>query len=185
MLSTQPNIWWRCLPLAWRSLSMLAISRLSGWLFQWPYLVICRYFIVANQGWLQWRTHTLMGLSFQLTLITLRQTQSSKAVIFQPFFVSKWIFGDFHICVRLSVNHPAIASLCRMSWLLLSSFLTVEPRNAKLRNRVKLRRAVEGYYRNKIYEHSNYSRDMWKTINEVLNKKQCSVTLGSVCMSVN
>ena len=51
-----------------------------------------------------------------------------------------------------------------------------------LRNRVtsELRRAVEGRYRSLIDENSNNPKEMWKTINKVLNKNQCSTTPRSV-----
>ena len=44
----------------------------------------------------------------------------------------------------------------------------------------ELRRAVEGHYRSLIDENSNNPKEMWKTINKVLNKNQCSTTPRSV-----
>ena len=48
----------------------------------------------------------------------------------------------------------------------------------RLRNRVtrELRRGVETYYQNLIDENSNNPKEMWKTINKVLNKNQHSTT---------
>ena len=56
------------------------------------------------------------------------------------------------------------------------------PKYKSLRNKVtgELRRAVEGYFCNLIDENSNNPREMWKTINRVLNKSQCSTTPRSV-----
>ena len=44
----------------------------------------------------------------------------------------------------------------------------------------ELRRAVEHYFCNLIDENSNNPKEMWKTINKVLNKNQCSTTPRSV-----
>ena len=44
----------------------------------------------------------------------------------------------------------------------------------------ELRKAVENYFCNLIEENSNSPKEMWKTINKVLNKSQCSTTPRSV-----
>ena len=56
------------------------------------------------------------------------------------------------------------------------------PQYKRLRNRVtnELRRAVENNFCNLIEENSNSPKEMWKTINKVLNKSQCSTTPRSV-----
>ena len=50
------------------------------------------------------------------------------------------------------------------------------------RNKVtsELRRVIESYFCNLIDENSNNPKEMWKTINKVLNKSQCSITPRSV-----
>ena len=52
------------------------------------------------------------------------------------------------------------------------------PEYKGLRNRVtsELRRTVQGYYRTMIDENFNNPREMWKTINKVLNKNEGSTT---------
>ena len=59
---------------------------------------------------------------------------------------------------------------------------SIWPEYKRLRNRVtsELRRAVEGYYRSLIDENSSNPKEMWKTINKVLNKNQCSTAPASV-----
>ena len=59
---------------------------------------------------------------------------------------------------------------------------SIWPEYKRLRNRVtsELRRSVEGHYRSLIDENSNNPKEMWKTINKVLNKNQCSTTPRSV-----
>ena len=54
---------------------------------------------------------------------------------------------------------------------------SIWPKYKRLRNKVtgELRKAVEDYYRNSIDENANNPKMMWKTINKVLNKDQCSV----------
>ena len=56
------------------------------------------------------------------------------------------------------------------------------PQYKRLRNKVtsELRRAVENNFCNLIEENSNSPKEMWKTINKVLNKSQCSTTPRSV-----
>ena len=55
---------------------------------------------------------------------------------------------------------------------------SIWPEYKRLRNRVtrELRRGVETYYQNLIDENSNNPKEMWKTINKVLNKNQHSST---------
>ena len=52
------------------------------------------------------------------------------------------------------------------------------PQYKRLKNWVtsELRRAVENYFSNLIEENSNSPKEMWKTINKVLNRCQCSTT---------
>ena len=59
---------------------------------------------------------------------------------------------------------------------------SIWPKYKRLRNKVtsELRRAVECYFCNLIDENSNNPKEMWKTINRVLNKSQCSTTPRSV-----
>ena len=59
---------------------------------------------------------------------------------------------------------------------------SIWPEYKRLRNRVtsKLRSAVEGFYSSLIDENSSNPREMWKTINKVLNKNQFSTTPRSV-----
>ena len=56
------------------------------------------------------------------------------------------------------------------------------PKYKRLRNKVtnELRRVIEGYFCNLIDENSNNPKEMWKTINKVLNKSLCSMTPRSV-----
>ncbi|XP_065063027.1 LOW QUALITY PROTEIN: uncharacterized protein LOC135689653 [Rhopilema esculentum] len=56
------------------------------------------------------------------------------------------------------------------------------PQYKRLRNRVtsEPRRAVENYFCNLVDENLNSPKEMWKTINKVLNKSQCSTTARSV-----
>ena len=55
---------------------------------------------------------------------------------------------------------------------------SIWPECKRLRNRVtsELRRGVETYYQNLIDENSNNPKEMWKTINKVLNKNPNSTT---------
>ena len=59
---------------------------------------------------------------------------------------------------------------------------SIWPEYKRLRNRVtsELRSAVEGYYCSLIDENSSNPKEMWKTINKVLNKNQCSTTPRSI-----
>ena len=59
---------------------------------------------------------------------------------------------------------------------------TLWPHYKRLRNKVtsELRRAVEHYFCNLTDENSKSPKEMWKTINKVLSKNQCSTTPGSV-----
>ena len=59
---------------------------------------------------------------------------------------------------------------------------SIWPEYKRLRNRVtsELRRAVEGHFRSLIDENSSNPKEMWKTINKVLNKNQCSTVPRSV-----
>ena len=52
------------------------------------------------------------------------------------------------------------------------------PKCKRLRNKVtsELRRVIESYFCNLIDENLNNPKEMWKTINKVLNKSQCSTT---------
>ena len=61
------------------------------------------------------------------------------------------------------------------------------PQYKRLRNRVtsELRRAVENYFCNLIEENSNSPKEMWKTINKVLKKSQCSTTSDPSYLRVN
>ena len=56
------------------------------------------------------------------------------------------------------------------------------PKYKRLRNKVtsELRRVIETYFCNLIDENSNNAKEMWTTINKVLNKSQCSTTPRSV-----
>ena len=56
------------------------------------------------------------------------------------------------------------------------------PKYKRLRNKVtsELRRVIESYFCNLIDENSNNPMKMWKTIDKVLNKSQCSTTPRSV-----
>ena len=56
------------------------------------------------------------------------------------------------------------------------------PKYKRLRNKVtgELRRVIESYFCNLIDENSNNPKEMWKTINKVVNKSQCSTTPRSV-----
>ena len=70
-----------------------------------------------------------------------------------------------------------VIALVNISWKSLCG-----QRKCEERNRVtsELRRAVENYFCNLIEENSNSPKEMWKTINKVLNKSQCSTTPRSV-----
>ena len=56
------------------------------------------------------------------------------------------------------------------------------PKYKRLRNTVtsELRRVIESCFRNLIDENSDNPKEMWKTINKVLNKSQCSTTPRSI-----
>ena len=56
------------------------------------------------------------------------------------------------------------------------------PQYKRLRKKVtnELRKAVEGYVCYLIYESSNNPKEMWRTIDKVLSKSQCSTTPISI-----
>ena len=64
---------------------------------------------------------------------------------------------------------------------------SIWPQYKRLRNRVnsELRRSVETYYQNLIDENSNNPKEMWKTINKVLNKNQIPTLQSLLCLKVN
>ena len=85
---------------------------------------------------------------------------------------SKNILSYLFLSYILSCHDSLVKEKDRSIW----------PEYKRLRNRVtsELRRAVEGHYRSLIDENSNNPKEMWKTINKVLNKNQSSTTPRSV-----
>ena len=111
-----------------------------------------------------------------MTLISW-QTNFANLVFFAPLKIRKHSLRHAHSpwitpCITNTIHKRDLtkksAEKDRSLW----------PQYKRLRNRVtsELRRAVENYFCNLIEENSNSPNEMWKTINKVLNKSQCSTT---------